>query len=113
MEEESKKETRLNKKKERKEKRQKIWNENKELIIQGGIAILGLLGTVAGVIGIVLDHKMTKEDIDYERAVIHDNICDVNWYLDKPLTNEEQKELIQRENDGEFRMEILEDMGKI
>lgn len=112
MEEKKSKKEKLTKE-ERKERRKKFWSENKELIVQGGIGILGFIGTVISVICIGTDHRMTREDQDRERAVFHDRFNDVDWYLEEPLTNEETKEIIRRENDGEYIMDILEDMGKI
>lgn len=100
-------------KEERKEKRRAFWSENKELLVQIGIGLLGFAGAVIGIVGIKIDHQLTREEQERKRAVIHDNICDVEWYLDKPLTIEETKEMIRRENNGEFRNEILESMGKI
>lgn len=112
MEEKSKEKTKLTKE-ERKAKIKQFWSDNKELLVQVGVALLGFTGAVLGFIGIGIDHRLTREDQDRERAVIYDRLNDVSWYLEKPLTNEETKELIRRENDGEDIMDILEDMGKI
>lgn len=112
MEEKKSKKEKLTKE-ERKERRQKFWSENKEIIVQAGIGLLGFAGAVLGIIGIGIDHKKYREDQDRERAVFHDRFNDVDWYFEEPLTNEETKEIIRRENDGEYIMDILEDMGKI
>lgn len=112
MEEKKSKKEKLTKE-ERKERRKKFLSENKEIIVQAGIGLLGFIGTIIGVIGIGVDHKMSREDQDRERAIFHDNLNDVTWYLEEPLSNEETKEIIRRKNDGEDIMDILEDMGKI
>lgn len=112
MEEKKSKKEKLTKE-ERKERRKKFWSENKEIIVQAGIGLLGFIGTIIGVVSIGIDHKMSREDQDRERAVFHDRFNGVDWYFDEPLTNEETKEIIRRENNGEYIMDILEDMGKI
>lgn len=112
MEEKKSKKEKLTKE-ERKERRKKFWSENKEIIVQAGIGLLGFIGTIIDVVSIGVDHKMAREDQDRERAMIHDNLNDVTWYLEEPLTNEETKEIIRRRNDGEDMMDILENMGKI
>ena len=112
MEENKSKKAKLTKE-EQKERRKQFWSENKEVIVQACVGLLGFVGTIIGIVGISMDHRMTREDQDRERAIVHDRFNDVDWYLDKPMTNEETKELIRRENDGEFISDILEDMGKI
>ena len=113
MEEKSKEIIYLDKKKERKEKRQKFWNENKELVVQAAIALVGVGTTILSIIGVVLDHKMTREDTDYERAVFYDHENYVDYTLKTPMTNEEKKEVIERRNRGESTYDILKDMGKL
>lgn len=113
MEEKTKKELRLERKQKRKEKRKEFLKENIELVVQGGIAVLGLFGTVAGIFGIILDHKMAKEDIDYGRAVYYDRKNYVEYYLKEPLTNEEKITVVERQNNGESAFDILKDMGKL
>lgn len=112
MEEKKSKKEKLTKE-ERKERRQKFWSENKEIIVQAGIGLLGFAGAVLGIIAIGIDHEKSREDQDRDRALIHDNLNDVTWYLEEPLTNEETKKIVRRRNDGEDLMDILEDMGKI
>ena len=113
MEDKSRKEIRLEKKKERKEKRQKFWNENKELVVQAAIALVGVGTTVLSIVGIALDHKMTREDTDYERAVFYDHENYVDYVLKDPMTNEEKREAVERQNHGEDTYSVLKDMGKI
>ena len=101
------------KKEARKEALKNIWKENKELIAQAGIAILGFIGVVVDVVGVYIDHNKTKEEQNFDRAFVHDRTNDLYWYLKEPLTNEENKDLIRRENNGESRYEALRHMHKI
>ena len=113
MEEKTKKELRKERRKERKEKRKQVWSENKDMLVQVGIACLGFVGTCIGIAGIVIDHKMTRQDQDRNNGLFYDPDYDVYWDLGGPLTNEENAELISLERQGMTRQAALREMGKL
>lgn len=92
----------------------KVVIENKEI----GLGILGFAGAVFSFITMKKDHKMTKEEQNRECEMMwfnHGWIDDpengIEWYAN--MSNDDKKEMLQREKNGESRMDILKDMGKI
>ena len=76
------------------------------------VAGIGLFGTILGVVSMVNDHKMTKEEQEYEHGWIYDPESQMEFYVGD-ITNKEKQEINRREANGESRIDILEDMGKI
>ncbi len=109
----SKKELRTERRRARKESVRQFCKDHIDLVVNGAIAVLGLFGTVIGIVTVAMDHKMTREDIDYKRAAYYDPDNYVDYILKSPMENEEKREAIERHNNGESVFDILRDMGKL
>ena len=109
----SKKELRIERRRARKESVRQFCRDHIDLVVNGAIAIFGLAATVLGIVTVAMDHKMEREDIDYERAVFYDHDNYVDYILKSPMDNEEKREAVERHNNGESVFDILKDMGKI
>lgn len=90
----------------------KFIGEHTDAAVSVVVAGIGLIGTVLGVVSMVNDHKMTKEEQEYEHGWIYDPESQMEFYVGD-MTNKEKQEINRREANGESRIDILEDMGKI